>query len=113
MAEVAFMDVWQNIKAAGMNKDLETFDKWVSYLDINYQMDNILKYLTLLGYYVFAFNNKVHSRICLIRLKEELKENYTIESKEFDLKSKFNDRICNALIELGLKEELDEVLAVL
>ena len=72
MAEVAFMDVWQNIKDAGINKDLETFDKWVSYLDINYQMDNILKYLTLLGYYVFAFNNKVHSRICLIRLKEEL-----------------------------------------
>ncbi len=113
MDKVKFLDVWQNIKAAGIDKDLELFEKWVLYLNQNYEMDGILKCLTLLGYYVFAFENKELSRNCLIELKNELVNNLSEESKEFDIKSKFNDKICSKLKELGLNQELNEVLEVL
>ena len=113
MEKVKFLDVWQNIKNAGINKDLELFEKWVLYLNQNYEMDGILKCLTLLSYYVYAFENKELTKDCLIELKNELINHLSEETKEFDLKSKFNDKICNSIKQLGLEQELNEVLEVL
>lgn len=113
MDDLSFMGIWQNIKAAGENKDIEAFDRWLTCLDMYYQMDEIVKYVTILGYFVFAFKDVERCRICLNILKRELKENYSIESKDFDVKGKFDEKICSELISMGLKKELDEVLAIL